>query len=127
MFLTLGIIQEHYDTKMRLELGISLRSSGFPPFAVAGVLLAAAVVLALGASFGTRTFWLPRERLSFNGEAPFTGYVLKASDDQLTILHDRPRIIIEKPKAALQDRDFCYPEDHKARSSKVAADSPVCP
>ena len=74
-----------------------------------------------------KTFWLPRERLSFKNEAPFTGYVLKVSEDRLMILNDEPRVVIQKPKAALQDRDFCYPEDHKARSSRVAADSPICP
>jgi len=91
------------------------------------VLLPVTAVLALGATLASKNFWLPPERLSFQNEAPFTGYVLKASDDHLIILNDNPRIIVEKPKATLQDRDFCYPEDHKARSSKVAEDSPVCP
>jgi hypothetical protein len=68
-----------------------------------------------------------RERLVFHNEAPFTGYVLKASEDYLVILHDEPRVIVEKENATLEDRDFCYPEDHKARSSKTAADSPTCP
>jgi hypothetical protein len=72
-------------------------------------------------------FWLPRERLVFKGEAPFTGYVLKVSEDQLVILSDKPRLIIQKDGFSLADRDFCYPEDHKARSSKLAADLPVCP
>jgi hypothetical protein len=84
-----------------------------------------AIIVALAIIGGE--FWLPRERLVFKSEAPFTGYVLNTSGDHLVIMHDDLRIIIEKPKATLQDRDLCYPEDHKARSSKVAADSPVCP
>jgi hypothetical protein len=88
---------------------------------------AALILLILVATLGSKTFWLPPERLAFQNEAPFTGYVLKASEDHLIILNDRPRIIIERPKATLQDRDFCYPDDHTARSSKLAADSPVCP
>jgi hypothetical protein len=85
------------------------------------------VLWLLGPSLGGKTFWLPRERLVFQNEAPFTGYVVKVSEDQLMILNDKPRVIIQKDKDTLKDRDFCYPEDHKARSSKVAADSPVCP
>jgi hypothetical protein len=84
-------------------------------------------LLGVGSTLVDKTFWLPPERLAFQYEAPFTGYVLKTSEDHLIILNDRSRIIVEKPKATLQDRDFCYPEDHKARSSKLAADSPVCP
>jgi hypothetical protein len=91
------------------------------------VALAITFLFGLGSTLVDKTFWLPRERLAFQNEAPFTGYVLKASEDHLIILNDSPRIIVEKPKATLQDRDFCYPEDHKARSSKLAADSPVCP
>lgn len=91
------------------------------------VALAIAFLLSLGLALGERAFWLPPERFIFQNEAPFTGYVLKASEDHLIILNEHPRIIVEKPKATLQDRDFCYPEHHRARSSKVAADSPVCP
>jgi hypothetical protein len=85
------------------------------------------LVVLFGPSTVTQDFWLPRERLAFKGEAPFTGYVLKAREDHLVILNDTPRIIIEKPKKDLEDRDLCYPKDHEARSSNVAADSPVCP
>lgn len=72
-------------------------------------------------ALGERAFWLPRERLVFQNEAPLTGYVLEASEDHLIILNDRPRIVIEKPKATLQDRDLCYPEDHKARPPRLQA------
>jgi hypothetical protein len=77
--------------------------------------------------FADRIFWLPRESLDFKNEDPFTGYVLKVSEDHLVILNDRPRVIVEKHKDTLEDRDFCYPEDHKARSSNVKSDAPVCP
>jgi hypothetical protein len=72
-------------------------------------------------------FWLPRERIDFQYEEPFTGYVLKMSEDYLVILRDKPRVIVEKKKKLLEDRDFCYPEDHPARSSKVKSDAPTCP
>jgi hypothetical protein len=81
----------------------------------------------LGPLLASDNFWLPPERLIFANEAPFTGYVLRAGEDRLVILNDDPRIVVQMPKAALRDRDFCYPEGHKARSSKVAADSPACP
>jgi hypothetical protein len=74
-----------------------------------------------------KDFWLPRERLDFKNEAPFTGYVLKVSQDHLIIMNDNPRVIVEKHKDTLEDRDFCYTEDHKARSSNVKSDAPVCP
>jgi hypothetical protein len=89
--------------------------------------LAIAALWILLIPLADKTFWLPSERLAFQGQAPFTGYVLKVSEDHLVILNDTPRIIIEKPKKDLVDRDFCYPKDHKAQSSKVAKDSPVCP
>jgi hypothetical protein len=82
---------------------------------------------ALAGAFAGKTFWLPPERIVFQNEAPFTGYVLKVNEDYLVILYDEPRIIIERKKTTLDDRDFCYPEDHKARSSKLASDAPVCP
>jgi len=85
------------------------------------------MVIVTAQAFAGRTFWLPREHLSFHGEDPFTGYVLRESEDRLVILNDGPRVIIQKDKDALEERDFCYPEDHKARSSKVAVDAPVCP
>ena len=85
------------------------------------------IAIFASAAIAADDFWLPRERLHFTNEAPFTGYVLKSSEDRFVVLSEDSRIIIEKPKATLQDRDFCYSEDHKARSSKMAADSPVCP
>jgi hypothetical protein len=87
------------------------------------------VIVALGLlsePLADRAFWQPRERLDFQDGDPFTGYVLKESGDYMTILNDDPRVIVQKDKRKLEDRDFCYP-DHKARSSKLAADSPVCP
>jgi hypothetical protein len=108
------------------ERGIGLAELLFFPVAVSAFFVGS-VLLGVGPALGEGTFWLPRERLVFQNEAPFTGYVLKVSEEHLIILNDRPRIIVQKPKATLQDRDFCYPEGHKARSSKVAADSPVCP
>jgi hypothetical protein len=93
-----------------------------------GVLTGLAWILfLLGWTLLGKDFWLPRERLVFKNERPFTGYVLKVSEDQLIILNDKPRVVIQKDKTTFEDRDFCYPENHKARSSKVAADSPVCP
>jgi hypothetical protein len=89
--------------------------------------LAPIILLFLAPTLGDRTFWRPRERIVFQNEAPFTGYVLKVSEDRLVILNDTPRVVIQKDKDTLKDRDFCYPEDHEARSSRVAADLPVCP
>jgi hypothetical protein len=86
----------------------------------------ATLLLFFGPPLIAKDFWLPRERLDFQNEAPFTGYVLKESGDYLVILNDEPRVIVQKDKATLEDRDFCYPEDHKARSSKQA-DAPICP
>jgi hypothetical protein len=91
------------------------------------VVVVAIAVVGLGEILGGKTFWLPRERLVFKNEAPFTGYVLKVSEDQVVILNDEPRVIVEKHKELLEDRDFCYPEDHEARSSNVKSDAPVCP
>ena len=47
--------------------------------------------------------------------------------EPLIILNDSPRVIVEKDKEVLEDRDFCYPEDHKAQSSRVKSDAPICP
>jgi hypothetical protein len=90
-------------------------------------IFALVVLVAIAASLANKTFWLPPERLAFQSEVPFTGYVLKVSEDYVVVLNDSPRIIVEKPKASLRDRDFCYPEDHKARSSNLRSDSPACP
>jgi hypothetical protein len=112
----------------------------FPHFSDAPWTFLTTVILAVGFSVGiftatvigplidTESFWLPRERLVFADapQKPLIGYVLNTSGDHFIILNDDPRIIIEK-KGPLDDRDFCYPEDHKARSSNLAADSPVCP
>jgi hypothetical protein len=89
--------------------------------------LSVAILIFIGPTLVAKEFWLPHERLDFKNEAPFTGYVLKASEDHLVILNDKARVIIEKPKDTLEDRDFCYPEDHKARSSNVKSDAPECP
>jgi hypothetical protein len=73
-------------------------------------------------------FWLPPERLSFRGEAPFTGYVLRSNDDYFVIMNDNPRVIVEKPKSSLLDRDLCYHDDPELRTSKtVRSNIPVCP
>jgi hypothetical protein len=84
---------------------------------------------AVRTAFGADAFWLPRERLDFQREAPFTGYVLKDSGDRLVILNDNPRVIIEKDKTTLEDRDFCYPEptDVEHVSEKVQSNLPACP
>ena len=79
---------------------------------------------------GSKTFWLPRERLAFQNEVPFTGYVLKVNEDYLVILKDRPRVIIERKKDTLDDRDFCHPrptDEEEEVSGKVQSSTPVCP
>lgn len=86
-----------------------------------------AIIPALWPVLGSQNFWLPRERLVFRNETPFTGYVLRANDDRLVILEDQSRVIVQKVRDALQDRDYCYPSDHKALSSMIPADSPLCP
>jgi hypothetical protein len=73
------------------------------------------------------TFWLPRERLVFRNEVPFTGYVLKESEDYLVILRDKPRVVVQKKKTTLDDRDFCYLGAHQSQFVKIAADAPACP
>jgi hypothetical protein len=112
--------QQQHTSRMEDVGGLAL-------IALSTLGLAFMAFVVLGATLGDRTFWLPRERLVFKNEEPFTGHVLKVSEDQLMILNDEPRIIIQRNKDALEDRDFCYPEDHKARSSKIASDSPACP
>jgi hypothetical protein len=75
------------------------------------------------------TFWLPRERLDFQNEAPFTGYVLKESGDYLVIFKDKPRVIIERKKDSVDDRDFCHlrPTRIEPVSEKVRSNTPLCP
>jgi hypothetical protein len=109
----------------RQRVGVSGSPGALTGATVLGLILL--VIFIVGPPIATEKFWLPRERLIFTNEVPFTGYVLRVSEDRLVILNDDPRIIVQKPKGTLQDRDFCYPKDHKARSSKVAADSPACP
>jgi hypothetical protein len=89
----------------------------------------AAVIIFASLSIVDDTFWLPRERLVFQNEAPFTGYVLKESGDYLVILKDKPRVIIERKKETLDDRDFCHPgpTDEEPISEKVQSNTPVCP
>jgi hypothetical protein len=78
--------------------------------------------------FAAKTFWLPRERLIFQGENPFTGYVLRANEEYLVILKDSPRVIVERPKELLDDRDFCHPVDlSPAVSQRVRSNLPFCP
>jgi hypothetical protein len=83
--------------------------------------------LILEYAFSKDLFWLPHERLDFKHEPPFTGYVLKVSEDYLVILNDNPRVIVQRDKELLEDRDFCYGKDHKARASNVKSDAPECP
>jgi hypothetical protein len=94
------------------------------------LLLVAALTLgALIDILGSKTFWLPRERLDFQNEASFTGYVIRESGDYLVLLKDKPRVIIERKKDMLDDRDFCHPRptDEEAVSEKVQSNTPVCP
>lgn len=77
------------------------------------------------ALFGDRV-WLAPERLDFKGEAPFTGYVLNVSEDQLVIMRHKPRIIFRIPKAALEDRDFCYTTQYRISINKRLS-PPNCP
>src|SRR5215211_2389470 len=72
-----GYLQEQWREVRLLKASIRLWN----------VLLPVTAVLALGATLASKNFWLPPERLSFQNEAPFTGYVLKASDDHLIILN----------------------------------------
>jgi len=73
------------------------------------LIFATVLTLLFGWAFmASEDFWLPKELLIFQSEAPFTGYVLRSRDDYLVIMKDRPRVIVERPKAALTDRDFCY-------------------
>ena len=98
-------------------------------------LLLAMSILSLAFPFLDNTFWLPRERLVFKEESAskeepaFTGYVLKTSEDYLTILKDKPRVIIERKKDTLKDRDYCYPKstDENPVSENVQANMPSCP
>jgi hypothetical protein len=80
-----------------------------------GLLIVLYLSAAIGPVLDKDNFWLPEERLVFQGSASkdtttFTGYVLKEDEDQLVILNDNPRIIIEMPKEALVGRDLCYPK-----------------
>jgi hypothetical protein len=121
----------HQDDQVSLAVGTrSVVMHRWFAWGTVFVLMGIIVFLALrgfGEQFAAKTFWLPRERLDFKNEAPFTGYVLKVSQDHLIILNDNPRVIVEKHKDTLEDRDFCYPEDHEARSSNVQSDAPACP
>jgi hypothetical protein len=65
-------------------------------------------VLIVGLSIGTSRFWLPPESFTFRGAAPLTGYLLKGNEDYLVIFEERHRIVIEKPKADLVTRNYCY-------------------
>jgi hypothetical protein len=73
------------------------------------------------------SFWLPGERLVFKGERALSGYVLKTNEDHLIILQDHPRIIIEKPKANLLERELCYPPNYKAKVKSTGRELPDCP
>lgn len=120
-FLFLGLLAWSSIRKRRTRPRETLGTRSLLAFA------AFMAVLFASASLAADDFWLPRERLQFKGKATFTGYVLNTGEGHIVILKDDPRLIIEKPQEELEDRDFCYPEDHKARSSSLAADSPVCP
>jgi hypothetical protein len=73
------------------------------------ILIAAIGIVLVWGMASIDAFWLPRERLVFRGQAPFTGYLLKASEEHFVILDDNARIVFEKPKADLLDRTFCLP------------------
>jgi hypothetical protein len=94
----------------------------------AGV-MALIIVVFLGLTVGSKNFWLPRERLVFKDEE-YYGYVLKESGGHLVILNDKPRVVVEKDKGSLEDRDFCYSLDHRARdfeSMSLEFDMATCP
>ena len=95
-------------------------------------LFIAVAILFSGTWIVDDAFWLPRERLVFQSEAPFTGYVLKESGDYLVILKERPRVIIERKKDTLDTlngRDFCHPRPSYEGEvpEKVQSNTPVCP
>jgi hypothetical protein len=100
-------------------------------FIISVVVYSFLAVWLLGGPFVNKTFWLPRERLDFQNEDAFTGYVLKVSEGQLMILKDKPRVIIQRKKDTLEDRDFCHPRprptDIHPVSEKVQSNTPVCP
>jgi hypothetical protein len=92
------------------------------------IALVVCIIVVIGIfSLAGQTFWLPRERLVFEGEAPFTGYVLKASEDYMVILNHDPRIIIQKRKSTLSNREFCYSKYYETESRKAGRDLPICP
>ena len=111
-------------------------SDGGPPMYLflRGLLTALVLVLVsplilgtLESIFGRDSFWLPRERLIFNAEHPFTGYVINANEDHLIVMNDDHRILIEKSKADLRDRDFCYPEWYEDEFNEAGQVVPTCP
>jgi hypothetical protein len=89
-------------------------------------LFVGSIALLLVFVFASKDFWLPRERLVFKGEAPFTGYVLRQGD-RLVILNDDPRIIIQKSEDDLTERDFCYDENHEEVFKKAGRVMQSCP
>jgi hypothetical protein len=102
VFLLIIVLLISVPSSRRREISTSARIFGL---GVLGVVM-------LGALLGPITsveFWLPPERLMFTGEDAFTGYVLKSDGDHVVVMKDNPRIIIEKPKSALRERNFCYP------------------
>jgi hypothetical membrane protein len=90
--------------------------------ATSGLLLVVVIVT-------DRSFWLPRERLVFNNEAPFTGYVIKQNSNYLVIMKDDPRVIIEKPEKELAERNICYQviRDYNPIPKEARGEVPVCP
>jgi hypothetical protein len=94
--------------------------------------IGAIILLIIGVSvaqsvFGRDTFWLPRERLVFDGERPFTGYVIRVNEDHLVVMNDDPRIIIEKKRNDLHDRAICYPEWYEDEFKEAERAVPTCP
>lgn len=130
VFLLIIVLLTSVLSSRRREVSTSAKIFGF---GVLGVLM-------LGVLVGPITggeFWLPRERLMFTGEDAFTGYVLKSDGDHFVVMKDDPRIIIEKPKAALRERNFCYLKVYGERlfpiplettgRNVLRRETPVCP
>jgi hypothetical protein len=126
-FLAFSFFSFRFLNRRRGRLGEIGREPIVPRRILISVLILWTVYV-FSAYIATDAFWLPRERLVFIAEQPFTGYVLRSNDDHFVIMYDDPRVIVEKPKASLSDRDFCNPyRPANAAPKSIQSNLPVCP